>query len=124
MDGKGEGWLVFASIMLVLVGIYNFIWGITALVKDEYLINQFLFANLTFWGWFWLIIGIVALIAGFAVLNRAPWARWFGIIMASISAIGMFTVIWAYPIWSILIIALDVMVIYGLAEYGGRESAA
>ena len=124
MDQKGEGWLVFASIMLVLAGIYNFIWGITALVKDEYLINQFLFANLTFWGWFWLIIGIVAMVAGFAVLNKAPWARWFGIIMASISAIGMFTVIWAYPIWSIVIITLDVLVIYGLAEYGGRESAA
>ena len=124
MDNKGEGWLVFASIMLVLAGVYNFIWGITALVKDEYLINQFLFANLTFWGWFWLIIGIVAMIAGFAVLNKAPWARWFGIIMASISAIGMFTVIWAYPIWSILIITLDVLIIYGLAEYGGRESAA
>ena len=124
MDQKGEGWLIFASIMLVLAGVYNFIWGITALVKDEYLVNQFLFANLTFWGWFWLIIGIVAMIAGFAVLNKAPWARWFGIIMASISAIGMFTVIWAYPIWSILIIAIDVMIIYGLAEYGGRESAA
>ena len=124
MDQKGEGWLIFASIMLVLAGVYNFIWGITALVKDEYLVNQFLFANLTFWGWFWLIIGIVAMIAGFAVLNKAPWARWFGIIMASISAIGMFTVIWAYPIWSIMIIAIDVMIIYGLAEYGGRESAA
>jgi len=124
MDRKGEGWLVFASIMLVLAGIYNFIWGITALAKDEYLINQFLFANLTFWGWFWLIIGVIAVIAGFAVLNKSQWARWFGIIMASISAIGMFTVIWAYPIWSILIIVLDVMVIYGLTEYGSREAGA
>jgi len=124
MDQKGEGWLIFASIMLVLAGIYNFIWGITALVKDDYLVSQFLFANLTFWGWFWLIIGVIAVIAGFSVLNKSQWARWFGIIIASISAIGMFTVIWAYPIWSIVIITLDVLVIYGLAEYGGREATA
>lgn len=123
MDNKGEGWLVFASIMLVLAGIYNVIWGITALAKKEFLEAQFLFANFTAWGIFWLIIGVIAVIAGFAVLNKSQWARWFGIIMASISAIGMFTVIWAYPIWSILIIALDVLVIYGLTEYGGRERA-
>jgi len=124
MEERGSGWLMFASIMLVLAGIYNVIWGITALAKREFFEAQLLFANFTAWGIFWLIIGVIAVAAGFAVLNKSQWARWFGIIMASISAIGMFAVIKVYPFWSLAVIALDVLVIYGLAEYGGPESAS
>lgn len=123
IEEKGSGWIVFASIMPVIAGICNVTWGITTLAKDELLVSQVLFANLTFWGWFYFILGIVAVIAGFAVPNKAQWARWFGIIVASLSAIFAFMAIWAYPVWAIMIIALDVMVIYGLAGYRGYESA-
>jgi len=118
---KGSGWLLFASIMLMVAGIYNFIWGIGALTKDELYVVQLLFANLTFWGWVWLIVGVLQVCAGFGVLSKNQAARWFGIVMASISAITAFFYIWAVPGWALLIITLDVLVIYGLAEYGARD---
>jgi hypothetical protein len=120
-EGKGYGWMVFASIVLVVVGIYDIIWGITALARDEYLVNQVLFANLTFWGWFYLILGIIGMCAGFAILAKQQWARWFGVIWASVNMIFMFMVIWAAPVWALAIITLDVLIIYGLITYGGRE---
>ena len=123
MEEKGSGWLTFVSIMLVVGGIGNFIWGITAVARDELLINKLLFANLTFWGVVFMIIGVFLIAAGVAVLNKAQWARWFGIVFCSLSVIFYFMVIWAYPVWSVLIIAIDVLIIYGLAEYGEGGTA-
>lgn len=114
---------MFASIMLVIAGIGNFIWGITAVARSELFVNRLLFANLTFWGIVFMVAGVFLVAAGFAVLNEAPWARWFGIIFCSLSIIFYLMVIWAYPIWSVMAIAMDVLVIYGLAEYGGAESS-
>ena len=123
MKRDGSGWLMFASIMLVIAGIGNFIWGITAVARSELFVNRLLFANLTFWGIVFMVAGVFLVAAGFAVLNEAPWARWFGIIFCSLSIIFYLMVIWAYPIWSVMAIAMDVLVIYGLAEYGGAESS-
>lgn len=123
MEEKGSGWLTFASIMLVVAGIGNFIWGITAIARDELLINKLLFANLTFWGVVFMIVGVFLVAAGVAVLSEAPWARWFGIIFCALSIIFYFMVLWAHPVWSVLVIAIDVLIIYGLAEYGERGDA-
>ena len=120
---KGSGWLGFASIMLIVAGIGNFIWGITAVARDKLLVHQLLFGNLTFWGIIFMIVGVLLVVAGIAVLNKAPWARVFGIVFCSLSIIFYFMVIWAYPAWSILVIAIDVLIIYGLAEYGQQEAA-
>lgn len=121
---KGSGWLLFASIMLLLAGAFNFIWGIGALVKDDLYVSKLLFANLTFWGWVWLIVGVVQILVGFGVMSRNQVARWAGIVMASVSAILAFFYIWAVPGWALLIITLDVLVLYGLGTFGGREPVA
>ena len=118
MGEKGSGWLVFASIMMVVAGIGNFIWGITAVARKALLSSRVLFANLTFWGIVFMILGVILAAAGFAVLSRRPWAIWFGILWAVVSIVFYLMVIWAYPVWSVLVIAIDVLVIYGLAEYG------
>ena len=123
MEEKGSGWLAFASIMLIVAGIGNLIWGITAVARHKLFINQLLFANLTFWGIVFMIAGVMLVIAGIAVLNKAPWARVFGIVWCALSIMFYFMVIWAFPAWSILVIAIDVLIIYGLAEYGHSEVA-
>jgi hypothetical protein len=123
MEEKGSGWLTFASIMLVVAGIANFIWGITAVARHELLINKLLFANLTFWGIVFMVLGVFLVAAGFALLNEAPWARLFGIIFCSCSIVFYLVVIWAHPVWSVLVIAIDVLIIYGLSEYGARQAA-
>ena len=122
MEEKGSGWLTFASIMLVVAGIGNFIWGITAVAKNELLVNKLLFANLTFWGVVFIILGVLLVAAGIAVLNKAQWAQLFGIIFCALSIIFYFMVIWAHPVWSVLVIAIDVLIIYALAEYGAGET--
>src|SRR5660398_148214 len=81
--------------------------------KRSLFMRSWFFANLTFWGIVFMIVGVLLVIAGVGVLNKAPWARVFGIIFAALSMIFYFMVIWAYPAWSILVIAIDVLVIYG-----------
>jgi hypothetical protein len=122
MEEKGSGWLTFASIMLVIAGIGNFIWGITAVARDELLINKLLFANLTFWGIVFMVLGVFLVAAGFALINEVQWARLFGMIFCSCSIVFYLAVIWAHPVWSVLVIAIDVLIIYGLAEHGARQA--
>jgi hypothetical protein len=121
MEEKGSGWLAFASVMLMLAGIGNFIWGITAIAREELLPGDLLFANLTFWGIVFMALGVVLVAAGVAVLNKAEWAALFGIIFCSLSIVFYFFVIWAYPVWSVLVIAIDILIIYALATYGGLQ---
>ena len=123
---KGSGWLLFASIMLMMVGVFNVIWGIAAVAKSTVFVadTRLVFGSLNSWGWIYLILGVIEICAGFGVLSKAQWARWFGIVVGSIAAIMAFFSIWAYPGWALLIITLDVLVVYGLAAYGGRESGA
>jgi hypothetical protein len=116
--------LHFSSVMLFLAGAFDVIWGITALTKEGYLNDRFLFGNLTFWGWFWMIVGVITMIAAFSVLKKAQWARWFGIVVAGLSILGMFTALFAFTLWAAIIISFYVIVIYSLVEYGGQEAAA
>jgi hypothetical protein len=118
---KGSGWLVFAATMLGIVGMFNVIDGIVALSKSKfYAVNAvYVFSDLRTWGWIVLAIGVVEILAAFAILGRAQWARWFGIVAAAFGALGQFAFMQSYPFWSIAIFASCIFVIYGLAVYGG-----
>jgi len=122
MGEKGEGWLTFASIMLVVAGVGNFMWGIGAIVRKVLFENRLLFAHLTFWGIVFIILGAMLAVAGVAMIRRAPWARIFGIIWCSLSIIFYLMVIGAFPVWSVIVIAIDILVIYALAMYGAPET--
>ena len=125
-DERGAGWLVFAATVLGIAGIFNVIDGIVALSKSSFYVAgaRYIFSDLRTWGWIVLILGVLEILAAFAVLARAQWARWFGIVLASLGAIGQFGFIQAYPFWSITIIAVCIFAVYGLAVYGGREPAS
>jgi hypothetical protein len=73
-------------------------------------------------GWIVLALGVVELVAAGAILRGRAWGRWFGISAASLNAIGQMVFIPAYPWWALLIIAVDILVIYGLAAYGAQEA--
>ena len=124
-DERGAGWLVFAATVLGIAGIFNVIDGIMALSKSSFYVAgaRYIFSDLRTWGWIVLILGILQILAAFAILGRAQWARWFGIVIAALGAIGQFGFMQAYPFWSITIIAVCIFVVYGLAQYGGREPA-
>jgi len=122
-ESSGTGWVAFAGTMLVLVGCFNVIDGISAIADSDYLVNQLLFANLHAWGWFFLIWGAVQICTGFAIYSGAGWAAIVGIVSAFGNAIAQLSWARAYPVWSVAAIVLDVLVIYALVVYGGRRDS-
>jgi hypothetical protein len=124
-EASGTGWVAFAGTMLILVGCFNLIDGIAALANSDYLVNQLLFANLHAWGWFFLIVGIVQLFAGWAVMKGATWAALVGMATAFVNAISQISAAHTFTVWALTIVAMDVLVLYGLARYGvgrGRKT--
>ncbi len=117
----GAGWVLFAAIMMIVLGIFGALEGLAAIVKSGFYHvppNYYVNINAKGWGWIHLIIGVIVVLAGLALFQGSTWARVVGIIMASISAIANFLFIPFYPIWSLLIIAIDVFVIWALAAHG------
>ena len=122
------GWLVFAGLMLMMVGAFQAIDGLVALFKDEvYLVRpDGLVVNVdyTAWGWVHLLLGILLIAAGAAVFSGRVWGRTVGVMAAIVSAVLNFAYIQSYPVWSLLIIAVDIIIVYALVAHGGelRES--
>jgi hypothetical protein len=120
---QGVGWVTFAAIMLGFAGTWNFIEGIAAIGNAHvYTANaHYVFSDLKTWGWIIMLLGIAQLGAAFALFAGSEFARWFGIAVASLNAIGQLMFIPAYPFWGILMFTLDILIIYGLTAYGGHK---
>jgi hypothetical protein len=122
-ERPGTGWLLFSSIVLITAGIMRIFDAFWAFDKDDEVgegLQVLLFDdNLAAYGWLWLIVGVLLIAAGFGVMNGAEWARWFGIIVAAFGAITSFLWIYEFPIWSLVGTIISLLVIYGLASYGG-----
>ncbi len=119
---SGIGWITFAAVMMMLAGMSNVLNGLWALDRKDLPIDSVVFDdNLEAWGWFFVIMGIVLVIAGFALFNNSQWARWLGIAVAAFSALINMTWLFQYPISSLIHMTLAVLVIYALAVYGERE---
>ena len=111
------GWTVFAATMMIIIGLADVFYGIAAIAKDNYFVvstNYLYKFNTTAWGWIHLVLGLLVLVAGFALFSGATWARVVGIAVAGLSLIGNFLAIPVQPVWSIVIIAVDVAVIWAL----------
>ena len=116
------GWVLFGAMIMILLGSFQAIVGLVALFDDDYYLvgSNGLVVNVDYsaWGWVHLIIGLVALAAGFGLFVGAMWARVLGIIVAVISAMVMFAFIAAFPLMALTLITLDVLVIYAIAAHG------
>lgn len=119
----GIGWVMFAAVMLGIGGLWNFISGIAAIDNaNVYVANaHYVFSDLNTWGWIILALGIFQVIAAVSLMTGSEVARWFGIATASVNAIGQLMFIPAYPWWGMAMFAVDVLIIYGLAAYGGSR---
>ena len=123
------GFILFAAVMMILIGIFQGVAGLVALVNDNFYLatREYLFQfDVTTWGWIHLILGIVVALAGVGLLTGRSWARVVGITLAVLSAIANFTFIPHYPFWALLVIVLDVFVIWALVAHGGelRDASA
>jgi len=111
------GWAVFAGMILVVLGFLNFFWGLGAILEGDNLIvggQGVIITSITAWGWAALIVGAIQVMAGFGLFTAAEWARWAGILFAALAAVGQVGVVTAFPIWSLIVIVLAVVVIYQL----------
>lgn len=130
--GTGVGWLWFAAVMLFIAGCHNLIYGIAVL--DDYVVvtnnlndngqANIIYLDTTFWGWMWIGVGIVAIVTAFALPSRNQAARWFAVFLAAANAIGQLAFLVAFPVWSIIIIAIDVLIIYGLLTWDNSRRSA
>ena len=118
---EGSGWVLFAGIMILTVAVLNIIWGIAAIGDSSFFVQdqRYIISELNMLGWLVLIIGAAQLAAAFSIWAGGTFGRWFGIAMATINAIVALLSLPAYPFWSLAVFAVDVLVIYGLAAYGG-----
>ena len=117
------GWVFFASFMMILLGVLQGIQGLAGIFHSNYYVvteNHLLFFNYKAWGWIDLILGIIVLIAGFELLRGAVWARILAVFLAILSFAANMSFINAYPLWSIIMMVVDVLVIFALTVHGGE----
>jgi hypothetical protein len=122
VDERGDGWLVFAGIMLMIVGVMNFIGGIAAIDDSKFFVGnaQFVISDLNTWGWVILLTGAVQVLAAVGIWARNQLSRWLGVGFASVNALAQLLMIAAFPLWSLALFSVDLLIIYGLVVYGGR----
>ena len=121
------GWIWFAGVMMMIGGSLEFMHGLIAAVNDEWVVwgnRGSLYLDLTTWGWVNMVIGIVVFLSGLGVLSGNLLARVVGVVLAAISLIANFLFLPAYPVWAIVVIAVDVLVIYALTVHGREARTA
>ena len=125
-EGHGYGLIIFASVVLAVVGFFNLFYGIAAVANAHVFVANavYVFGGLNSWGWVTLILGVLQLFAAAGVLMGNQLARWFGVAVVGLSALDQMFFLGAYPFWSLMIIAVDVVALYALCAYGSRENLA
>jgi hypothetical protein len=125
-EERGRGWVMFAGVLLLILGTLNVIDGIAAIGKARFYVGNahYVFGDLRTWGWVALCIGVLLLLVGLGVFVKNQFARWTGVVVLSLNAIAQLLMMPAYPLWSLSIFAIDILAIYGLIAYGKRIAAA
>jgi hypothetical protein len=117
----GAGWVMFAGIILITVGVFQAFAGLVGILEDEILVvtpDYLVQLDATTWGWVHMIIGLIVLAAGFGIFAGNVLARTVGVFVAIGSMISMFFWLPWYPVWAIIIIALDITIIWALTVHG------
>jgi hypothetical protein len=120
----GYGWVIFAGVLLLIVGTINFVEGIAAIGNAHFFVANahYIIGDLKTWGWVVLIIGVIQVLAGLGVFLKNQLARWAGVVILSVNAIVQLLMAPAYPFWSVSIFFVDVLAVYGLIAHGRRLS--
>ena len=121
------GWIVFAGTLMLLDGIFQFIMGLVAAFNPTWYVAQTashtLVWNYATWGWVQMLIGVAVAAIGLSLFSGSMVGRVFAVIFAGLSAIANLAFISVYPVWSIIVIAIDVLVMYAVIVHGGEMRA-
>ena len=119
---RGEGWVLFSGIIIMILGFMNTIWGIAAIDGSSFFTDEgrfVVFDSLNTWGWFLLIVGIAQLFAAFSIWSGNTYGRVIGVATASVNAVVLLFTVNAFPFAAFMLFLADILVIYGLVVYGG-----
>lgn len=117
------GWVYFAGFMMLMVGFFQTVLGLTALLNDKFyssLNGTLVVWDFTTWGWIHLVFGLLLLLTGMSLFSGSTWARVVGTVLVSLNLMAQFVFVSVYPVWSIIMMVVDVMVIYALTVHGGE----
>ena len=122
---EASGWVTFAGALLAILGTLNIVYGIAAISDSRVYVGdvEYVFGTLNSWGWFLCIAGAIQLLTAFGVWSGNELARWVGVFIAGLNAIIQLFFIPALPFLALALFAIDILVIYGLIAYGGRQAA-
>lgn len=121
-----SGWVMFAGCLMIVAGLFHMITGLVAIFQPTVYLttaNNLLVLDYTQWGWTHLLIGVILAASAASLFAGKLWGRIFAVFIATVSAIANFGFISSYPLWSIMIIAIDVMIIYSITVNGGLKKA-
>jgi hypothetical protein len=121
---RWTGWIAFASVLMVMMGVFNAIEGLAGVLADDFYLvtpGTVLVFDLTTWGWIHLVVGGLAALAGVALLAHAAWARVVTVVLAVLNAVAQMAFAAVYPVWSVMVIGLCAVVIWALVAHGDEE---
>jgi hypothetical protein len=121
---KTGNWIGFSALVLTFAGAFGLIDGIMAISRSSFYVAdaEYVFSDVRTWGWILTLVSVVALLAAYGIASGAQWARWTGIAVAGLQALTKLLMVQAYPFWTLVVFTLDLLVVYGLAVYGGRRN--
>jgi hypothetical protein len=121
-SSKGAGWVMFATVMFVIAACLSVIWGIAAVSGSHFFVANahYILSGLNTWGWVMICFGAVEALTAVSIWRGGGFGRWFGVIVAGFATIAALLSMPAYPLWSLILVAMYVLVIYGLVAYGGK----
>jgi len=117
------GWIYFAGFMMLLIGFFQSILGLTALLNNQFYLSlhgRLLVWNYTAWGWIHLIFGVIILLAGMSLFTGSTWTRVVAVILTTFNLMAQFAFVSVYPVWSIIMMVIDVLILYALTVHGGE----
>jgi hypothetical protein len=124
-----SGWIGFAALMLMIIGAIDFFEGLIAVIRDNYYAvarGQIFIMDTTKWGWITMILGVILFLVGLGLAGGAGWARWIAIILLVVNLLAQLS--WlgnsSYPLWSLTVIALEIIVLFALTARWSEAGAA
>lgn len=118
-----SGWIVFAALLLTVAGVFDVMWGLAAVLNDDVVTvgggGGVILWDFTAWGWIHIVLGSVMLAAAMGLYALQSWARTVAIVLATVNAVLQIGVMTAFPLWALLAVALDLLVLYGLTTRWG-----
>lgn len=112
-----DGWLLFSALMIVFTGGWNIFEGLFAFFRSTFFIGHAVGGALWIWALLWLVFGVLQMLAGGAIMSHRSWGRWFGIVTVGLVTAVHLLNIGLYPWWSLVIIAINLLVLFGLTVH-------